>query len=128
LHGAGARPAGELPDRAGWGALVADADWINDTLWTLDPAHPDDRSAWTSDAIGLLESWLRGEAPRLSGLGTWLVDKGKLIESLRFSFAALLLLVIADWFVTRRPMAARRLDDTKTDHIWNISETKLDTT
>jgi hypothetical protein len=108
--------------------LVADADWINDTLWTLDPAHPDDRRAWTSDAVILLESWLRGEAPRLTGLGTWLVDEGKLIESLRFSFVVLLLLVMADWFVARRPMAARHADDTKADHIWNISETNLDTT
>jgi len=101
----------------GGALLVADADWINDTLWTLDPARPDDRRAWTSDAIGLLESWLRGEAPRLTGLGAWLVDEDKLIESLRFSFLALLLLVIADWFVTRRPMAARHADDTKVDHI-----------
>jgi hypothetical protein len=44
--------------RIGMGAavLVADADWINDALWTRAPARPADSAAWTSAAPALLAS------------------------------------------------------------------------
>jgi len=74
--------------------LVADADWINDTLWTLDPMSPHAPAAWASDTIPALVSWLRPEALRVDSPGVWLIDQDRLISALRWAMLALLLLAV----------------------------------
>lgn len=91
--------------RIGRGAalLVADADWIADPLWTLDPDDPGNRAAWTSDAVDLLDGWLRGTPPRFAGHGAWLADRAALLHSLRLSLLLLVALVACSGLVVRRP-------------------------
>lgn len=108
--------------------LIADADWANDLLWTLDPDNPADRRAWTSDAVDLLDGWLRGAPARLTGRGTWLVDRDTLLHALRLSLALLLALVAAERLVAGRPMPSQVNFDTNMDHNRNKYKTNLDTT
>ena len=71
--------------------LVADADWINDAMWTVDPQKRRDRGAWTSDAVGVLSALVKGDA--LYGpQWPWLTSQDALIAALRWSIALILLL------------------------------------
>jgi len=70
--------------------LVADADWADDRLWTLDPARPDYVRGWTSDAVPLLTALLRA-TPLTSGRN-WLVSQEALVAALRWALALILLL------------------------------------
>ncbi|HEY1124916.1 MAG TPA: hypothetical protein VGE65_04735 [Sphingobium sp.] len=76
----------------GRAVLVADADWIDDRLWTLAPERPQDRRAWTSDAIPLLSrliTWNEGQA---RPGGAWLVSQQALTSALRWGLGLILLL------------------------------------
>ncbi len=77
---------------AGTVRLVADADWVNDALWTLDPMSPHDSVAWVSDAVPALTAWLDSGAVRIDSDASWLIDENRLISALRWAFLALLLL------------------------------------
>ncbi|HWJ69749.1 MAG TPA: hypothetical protein VNS79_06865 [Sphingobium sp.] len=110
----------------GMALLVADADWIADPLWTLDPQDPENRGAWTSDSVDLLDGWLRGVLPRFAWHGTWLADRAALLQSLRFALALLLALAMVAGLVARRPTPSRSNFETKQDQKRNKSETKVD--
>lgn len=112
---------------AGQALLVADADWINDTLWTLAPDRPGDRGAWTSDAPRVLESWLRGEDSPADPVTTWLASGEALVRGLRASLLLLLLLALADALVARHPSRSHAAKEMKRDQRRNISKTSIDT-
>jgi len=107
----------------GTALLIADADWIADPLWTLDPDDPAQRAAWTSDAVDLLDGWLRGVAPRFVWHGTWLADRDVLLQSLRLCLIMLSGLALLAGLVAWRPMAARPNHDTNMDQMKNNGET-----
>ena len=88
---------------AGRALLMADADWINDTLWTHSPEQPQDRRAGTSDAVDLLGAWLTGDEVAMGRWSTWVASEGALIMALRLALLLVLLLGILDWIVARRP-------------------------
>ncbi|MBN8830119.1 MAG: Gldg family protein [Sphingomonadales bacterium] len=112
---------------AGEALLVADADWINDMLWTLRPEHPEDRRAWTAATLDLLSAWLTGKAPRADLLGSWLTDRDALLASLRIALGLLLLIVVGNALVGRWPSRSQHHFGTKTDHFRNGSDTGGDT-
>jgi hypothetical protein len=123
------REQGLLADcRAGTGhaLLVADADWINDTLWTLAPDSPEDRSARTSDAPDLLTAWLGDEAYRAPRSGSWLADEGSLLRAVRLALGLLALLAVGQVLVGARPSLSPRSKETKEVHKRNKSETGPD--
>ncbi|MBO9574780.1 MAG: hypothetical protein J7494_03500 [Sphingobium sp.] len=76
----------------GSAVLVADADWIDDALWTLDPAHPRDPRRWTSDAVPVLERLIRGEDGPFPPTWPWLISQEALISALRWALSLILLL------------------------------------
>jgi hypothetical protein len=115
------------PVGKGQARLVADADWINDTLWTLDPGAPHDPAAWTSDAVSTLLTWLQPGTPRVESSGIWVVDQDRLVTGLRVALLLLLALSAARLLVTRQLSVSHARIDTKTDHRWNRSNTTLDT-
>lgn len=112
---------------AGTALLVADADWINDTLWTLTPAFPASARGWTSDAVPVLLAWLDGdEAPHVR-LGGWLAGSERLIEALRMALLGTLALAIIRLLpVARRPMPSIQRQDMGKDQIWYKRETNVD--
>jgi len=87
----------------GSAVLIADADWINDALWTLNIANPADHAGRTSDAMEVLEGWLRAMPPRLVADGVWLADHGRLLRALRIALGLLLALVVLEWLVVAIP-------------------------
>jgi hypothetical protein len=113
---------------AGEALLVADADWINDTLWTLAPERPADRAAWTSDALDLLAGWLDGRGPRVDPLTSWLADEARLVAAVRGALLLLLVLAVVDALVARRPSHSQRFSGTEKDQKWNKTDTISDTT
>lgn len=72
--------------------FVADADWIDDALWTLDPARPRDARHWTSDAVPVLAHLLGGNPWPPQVRQSWLVSQDALISGLRWSLLLALLL------------------------------------
>ena len=112
---------------AGEALLVADADWINDTLWTLSPEHPADRAAWTSDALDLLIGWLDGRSPRVDPWSSWLADQDRLVAGLRRALALVLVLAIVEALVARRPSRSHYSVETEKDQKWNKTDTSPDT-
>ncbi len=80
---------------AGRAVLAADADWIDDGLWTLDPTDPRDGRHWTSDAAPILAHLLRGAEGLPQPRWPWLVSQQALIAALRWSLLLILLLAIA---------------------------------
>jgi hypothetical protein len=76
----------------GRAVLIADADWVDDRLWTLDPAHPHDARAWTSDTIPVLLQIIGGNEGPFSPSGAWLVSQAALISALRWALGLILLL------------------------------------
>jgi hypothetical protein len=111
----------------GQARLVADADWINDRLWTLDPGAPHDRAAWTSDAVTTLLSWLQPDVPRVESSDIWIVNQDRLVTGLRMALLLLLALAMARMLVACQPSFSQSKIDTKMDHRWNRSDTNLDT-
>jgi hypothetical protein len=112
---------------AGEALLVADADWINDMLWTLRPARPEDRRAWTAATLDLLSAWLSGEEPPADSLGSWLMGREALLHALRLALGLLLLLVLANMLVGRRPSLSQATFETKPAHLKNRTDTEFDT-
>ncbi|OJY71660.1 MAG: hypothetical protein BGP16_13790 [Sphingobium sp. 66-54] len=110
----------------GTALLVADADWANDPLWTMNPDDPADRAAWTSDAVDLLDGWLRGTPPRLMASGTWLADRDALLRALRVSLALLCGLGLPGWLVGAYPTQSMANSETEKDQKRNKSTTKWD--
>jgi hypothetical protein len=72
--------------------LIADADFANDALWTLNSNRPDDPRRWTSDAVAVLADWLEPGAGAAAGRRLWLLDAAHLPHAVRI---ALLVLVAA---------------------------------
>ena len=110
----------------GTALLVADADWANDLLWTMNPDDPADRAAWTSDAVDVLDGWLRGAPPRLRTGGAWLADRDALLRALRVSLALLLALGVSGWLVGAYPMQSPATCGAEKDQTGNKSTTKWD--
>ena len=72
--------------------LVADADWINDSLWTRTPARPQGGWAWTADAIPVLDRMLLGESGPFAPRWPWIKSQADMISALRWCFTLILLL------------------------------------
>lgn len=83
----------------GSAVLVADADFANDALWTMDPQSPGRTTAWTSDAIPLLAQWLAPDRSPPVGRRIWLVHAEGLPVAVRAGLAALMLCVLLGVFV-----------------------------
>jgi len=79
----------------GRAVLIADADWIDDRLWTLAPAQPRDRRRWTSDAPAMLSALIRGDAQLPRPQSPWLVSQAVLISALRWALGLIVLLTLA---------------------------------
>lgn len=79
----------------GRAVLVADADWIDDRLWTLAPERPHDRRAWTSDAVPTLSQLIAGDQSAVRPSGFWMVSEQALISALRWALGLIVLLGIA---------------------------------
>jgi len=112
----------------GFALLIADADWVNDSLWTLNAADPADRTAWTSDAVDVLDGWLRGAPPRLMAEGSWLADHDALLQALRTALGLLLALAVLQWLVAARPTQISPETGGKVDQNRNKSTTEWDFT
>jgi hypothetical protein len=76
----------------GRATLIADADWIHDVLWTLEPARPRDARAWTSDAALVAAQLIMGDAHVDGPRWAWLVSDARLFSALRWSLGLMLLL------------------------------------
>lgn len=81
------------PIGKGQALLVADADWINDDLWTLAPETPLLQRRWTSDAIPILSRMLDSRTP--ASRQSWLIDEKALFAGIRWALALLLLVGLA---------------------------------
>ncbi len=79
----------------GRAVLIADADWIDDRLWTLAPAHPRDRRQWTSDAPAVLAGLVRGDTALPGRNGHRLVPQAALVSALRWALGLIAFLAIA---------------------------------
>lgn len=112
---------------AGRALLMADADWINDTLWTLSPDQPLDRRARTSDAVALLDAWLRGEGVVMDRWTTWIAGEDALIVGVRFALLLMLLLAVGDWLLARGPSLSRHSIGINMDQTENINKTSRET-
>jgi len=108
---------------AGSALLMADADWINDTLWTLSPGQPQDRRARTSDAVALLDAWLRADDVAADRWATWVASEGAVIAGLRAALILILLLALGEWVLTRRPSLSQRRREINIDQTGNINKT-----
>jgi hypothetical protein len=87
----------------GRAVLVADADWIDDRLWTLRPERPLDARGWTSDALPTLSHLIAGtEAPFKPG-GAWLVSQEALVSAMRWALGLIVLLAAGLASLTSRP-------------------------
>lgn len=91
----------------GRAVLVADADWIDDRLWTLAPERPQDRHAWTSDAIPLLSGLIAGNEGPVRPSGAWMVSQQALIAALRWALGLIILLGIALARFAPNPMSSQ---------------------
>jgi len=80
------------PIGKGQALLVADADWINDDLWTLAPETPLLQRRWTGDAIPILSQMLDSRAP--ASRQSWLVGEKALFAGIRWALALLLLVAL----------------------------------
>jgi hypothetical protein len=101
------------PIGRGEARLVADADWIDDRLWTADPADPGNARLWTSDAIPILSQLLRRQ-PTLAVTGwTWLTDGESLVWGLRWSLLLAGLMALASAAARPFPIFSRAHDPAK---------------
>ncbi len=103
--------------------LVADADWLDDALWTMAPGQPTDRSAWTSDAVDQLAAWLSGSAFSPSGYSSWLGDETQLRRGVRQALAMLLTLAVVQGAASAFPILPHHFRRRKQDQKANIGET-----
>lgn len=71
--------------------LIADADFIEDRLWTIDPDRPERRAAWISDAVPLIDSLLTAHIPESPD--SWLIDGNRLFSGI--CLAAFLVALLA---------------------------------
>lgn len=74
----------------GEAALVADADWIDDALWTQDPTHPLDERSWTSEGVRVLEGLVAGRRAPFHLAWPWLISQDALISGLRWALGLVL--------------------------------------
>jgi hypothetical protein len=79
----------------GRAVLIADADWIDDRLWTLSPAHPRDRRQWTSDAPTVLAGLVCGDTALPKPQWSWLISQTALISALRWALGLIVLFALA---------------------------------
>lgn len=79
----------------GKAVLVADADWIDDRLWTLSPDQARDQRAWTSDSVPLLARLISGDRAALHPGEAWMVSQEALISGLRWALGLIVLASLA---------------------------------
>jgi hypothetical protein len=79
----------------GRAVLIADADWIDDRLWTLAPLRPGDRRYWTSDAPAVLAALVGGDVVLPRPQGAWLISQAALVSALRWALGLIVLLALA---------------------------------
>lgn len=91
----------------GRAVLVADADWIDDRLWTQSPERPLDRRAWTGDAVPLLSQLIAGEQGPFRPGGAWLISQSALISALRRALGLIVLLGLALAWLVPNPMPSQ---------------------
>lgn len=91
----------------GKAVLVADADWIDDRLWTLAPERPQDRRAWTSDAIPVLSQLIAGDPSAFRPSGVWMSAQRALISALRRALGLIVLLGFALAWLAPNPMPSQ---------------------
>ncbi|MCW2337101.1 hypothetical protein M2337_001334 [Sphingobium sp. B2D3A] len=108
----------------GQALLVADADWIDDRLWTLASQDGADRALRTSDAPDVLAAWLRNEPVSAGTFTSWVKDEAALVRGLRFALAAALVLSLLLALVVRNPRFSQLMFRTKTGHNENIRKTE----
>jgi hypothetical protein len=94
----------------GRAALIADADWIDDRLWTLSPAHPRDRRQWTSDAPTVLAGLVRGDTALPKPQWSWLISQIALISALRWALGLIVLFALAPGRFGAAPKSPQRPD------------------
>ncbi|MBU0557664.1 MAG: GldG family protein [Alphaproteobacteria bacterium] len=104
--------------------LIADADWIDDRLWTLASHDAVSRRDRTSDAPELLSAWLRSEAFSSIGFTGWMRGEESLVLGLRSALLLLLALSLVSLPVVRRPLFAQPIQNTNEDHKKNIRQTE----
>ncbi len=95
----------------GHATLIADADLIEERLWTRDPDRPGHRAAWISDAVPFIESRLLGERGRAESERSWLIDKNHMISGICSGLASLVLLLALAWRWRPRPSHAIHFAD-----------------
>ncbi|MET0364249.1 MAG: hypothetical protein ABW169_06310 [Sphingobium sp.] len=94
----------------GTAILVADADFVNDALWTADPAAPAQTRRWTSDAVAVLADFLAPGTGEMAGRRVWLVRADGLPVALRMALGLLVLLVAGQvgWGALRQRWTKKR--------------------
>ncbi|MCW2404933.1 hypothetical protein M2336_001562 [Sphingobium sp. B1D7B] len=108
----------------GQALLVADADWIDDRLWTLASQDGADRALRTSDAPDVLAAWLRDEPLSTGTFTSWVKDEAALVRGLRFALGAALALSLLLALVVRNPRYSQPMVRTNTGHNENIRKTE----
>ncbi|MET0361470.1 MAG: hypothetical protein ABW048_06925, partial [Sphingobium sp.] len=73
--------------------LVADADFANDALWTIDGATPGRVAAWTSDTVPVLADWLAPGTGGIIGRRIWMERADSLQKAVRLALVALAMCV-----------------------------------
>jgi hypothetical protein len=106
--------------------LMADADWLNDTLWTMAPDRPGDQRAWTSDAVPMLAHLLDGRVLRVAPWHSWISDEKRLRFGLRWAFLALIVIGGFPFVVRRFPIFSHLGKSNDRDQKENIDMVKKD--
>ena len=110
----------------GEAVLVADADWLNDALWTIAPDRPNDQRAWTSDAIPILTHLLSGDSFRVARWHSWISDEKRLSFGLRWALLALIAMGSLPWLARRFPIFSHFAKSNDHDQKENIRMVKTD--
>jgi hypothetical protein len=90
----------------GRAVLVADADWIDDRLWTLWPERPRDARGWASDALPILSQLIAGTEGPFKPSGAWMISQAALVSALRWALGLAALLAAALASFASRPNSA----------------------
>lgn len=102
----------------GTATLVADADWINDDLWTLAPEAPLAQRRWTSDAVPVLARLLN-PAP-LPPTQSWVRDERSVLAGLRWALILLLAVGLGPMLRRALPGHSQRHPARKRDQMENM--------